>query len=41
MQNGNIDNLIIIDSGAGYVEVPTIRISGGGKNRPCGCSISD
>ena len=29
--NGNIDNLIIVESGAGYVEVPTIRISGGGK----------
>ena len=30
-KNGVIDNIIIRDSGAGYVEVPTIRISDGGK----------
>ena len=29
--NGNIDNIVIKESGAGYVELPTIRISGGGK----------
>lgn len=29
--DGTIDNIIIVDGGYGYVESPTIRISGGGK----------
>ncbi len=29
--NGTIDNIIIKKSGSGYVELPSIRISGGGK----------
>lgn len=29
--NGIIDNIIIKESGSGYVELPSIRISGGGK----------
>jgi len=30
-KNGIIDNIIIKDSGEGYISLPTIRISGGGK----------
>ena len=30
-KNGTIDNIIIKKSGSGYVELPSIRISGGGK----------
>jgi len=30
-KNGNIDNILVLDPGFGYVESPTIRISGGGK----------
>lgn len=30
-KNGSIDNIIIRDSGAGYINLPTIRISDGGK----------
>lgn len=30
-KNGSIDNIIIRNSGAGYINLPTIRISGGGK----------
>ena len=30
-KNGSIDNIIVRDSGAGYINLPTIRISGGGR----------
>ena len=30
-KNGTIDGFIVVDSGAGYTEAPTIKITGGGK----------
>lgn len=30
-KNGVVDNILIVNSGKGYIELPTIRISGGGK----------